>query len=276
MTGPPQAAERRTRDRQAREQSRSDTADPGTPSPGRRPSLPGRRTWLVLGALTLALAAFGVWVFYGSGWLRLENVSVTGTRVLTERRVRAVADVPLGTPLVSLDEGAVERRVRKTLRRVEDVRVARSWPHGVKVHVTERRPVLLLRRGGEKPRYVEVDAEGVRFATVTEPPHGVPLLEVDPRGGGSGAGRTGPAALRRAAADVVTRLPGPVRRDTRTVRVVSYDDITLELTGGRTVRWGSPEQGDAKATALTAVMRAAQDADHFDVSAPSAPAASGS
>jgi cell division protein FtsQ len=60
------------------------------------------------------------------------------------------------------------------------------------------------------------------------------------------------------------------------VRVRSYDSITLELTGGRTVLWGSGEQEAAKAKSLTALMKAAEDAEHFDVSVPSAPASSGS
>ena len=40
--------------------------------------------------------------------------------------------------------------------------------------------------------------------------------------------------------------------------------------------WGSGEDGPAKARALTALMKASPKAGHFDVSAPTAPAASGS
>jgi cell division protein FtsQ len=56
------------------------------------------------------------------------------------------------------------------------------------------------------------------------------------------------------------------------VRATSYDAISLELSGDRTVLWGSAEDSAAKAAALLAAMEAAGDARHFDVSAPSAPA----
>ena len=63
---------------------------------------------------------------------------------------------------------------------------------------------------------------------------------------------------------------------TRTVLVRSYDDVELELADGRTVAWGSAENGRAKARSLTALMKAASGARHFDVSVPTAPASSGS
>ncbi|EST34316.1 hypothetical protein N566_18610, partial [Streptomycetaceae bacterium MP113-05] len=162
------------------------------------------------------------------------------------------------------------------LRRVDEVRVVRAWPHGVGIHLAERRPVLLIRKGGgDRRRYVEVDAAGVRFATVEDAPQGIPFLSLEKRPTGPANQRSGSAALRRAAADVVTDLPARARREARTVRVGSYDGITVELTGDRTVRWGSPERGAAKGTALGALMKAAPDAARFDVSAPTAPATAG-
>lgn len=80
----------------------------------------------------------------------------------------------------------------------------------------------------------------------------------------------------REAVRVAGDLPPAVARDTRAVRVRSYDDVSLELSGGRTVAWGSGEKGDTKATTLTALMKAAPKARHFDVSVPTAPASSGS
>lgn len=271
MAGTTEAAERRAGDRASPE-------EPTGPRPQWRLRPPGRRTLLLGGVLAVVLGAFGVWALYGSSWLRVEKVSVAGTRVLTESRVRAAADVPLGVPLASVDTAAAERRVLQSLRRVDAVRVEREWPHGVGIHVTERRPVLVLEKdggdAGGDSRYVEVDEEGVRFATVEKRPKGVPLLVLQPRGDAAARQWFGPAELRRAAADVVAALPAEVRRDARTVLARSYDSVTVELTGDRTVRWGSPERGAAKARALTAVMRAAKDATHFDVSAPGAPAAS--
>lgn len=278
MAGPTKAAERRAREREAADETTSPPS--GAPRPRSRLTVPGRRALLILSALGLVLGAFGIWALYGSSWLRVEKVSVEGTRVLTERRVRDAAGVPPGAPLASVDTSAVERRVREELRRVAEVRVVRAWPHGVGVQVTERRPVLVMRDAGGgggsggSVRYVEVDAAGVRFATVDTAPEGVPLLVVEPGRDTASRRRFGPVTLRRGAADVVAALPPRVRGDARTVRMASYDSVTVELSGGRTVRWGSPERGAAKAEALGAVMRAAEDASHFDVSAPGAPAVS--
>lgn len=277
VAGPTRTAERDEREGVAAARPRPESgpeADTGGPSPaGRvRRRLPGRRTALILAVLLTALGGFGTWAVYGSPWLRVEHVSVSGTRVLTEHRVRAAADIPLGTPMGSLDKAAAEHRVRAELSRVRTVSVVRAWPHGVGLKITERKPVLLQERAG---KYVEVDSGGVRFATAGKPAKGVPLLLMDPRL--PAADRPfSTARLRRAAADVVTALPASVRRDTRTVRVRSYDAVTVELTGGRTVLWGNGERGPAKARALRAVMKAAGDARHFDVSVPSAPAGSGS
>ncbi|CAM3348212.1 cell division protein FtsQ/DivIB [Streptomyces albus] len=242
----------------------------GETRPGRW--LPKRRTLLLVLALLVPLCGFGLWALYGSSWLRAENVSVGGTRVLSENDVTRAAAVPLGDPLISIDKGAVRERVRRALPRVRDVTVERSWPHDITLTVTERRPELVMESAG---KYVEVDVDGVRFATVGKPPKGVPVLVLQ---GGSRPAREhfSDTRLRREAARVAAALPEPVRRATRVVRVRSYDDITLELTGKRTVGWGSSERAEAKATALTALMKAAEDATHFDVSAPSAPAASDS
>ncbi|EST34324.1 hypothetical protein N566_18605, partial [Streptomycetaceae bacterium MP113-05] len=107
MAGPTEAAERRTDEQQSTGKRPEAAGEP--PGPGRL-RLPPRRTLAVLGALVLVVGAFGVWALYGSSWLRVEKVSVDGTRVLTERRVLDVADVPLSAPLASLDKTAVERR----------------------------------------------------------------------------------------------------------------------------------------------------------------------
>jgi cell division protein FtsQ len=233
----------------------------------------------VIVVLALALVFLGipaVWLLYGSAWLRVEQVSVSGTRVLEPARVRQAADVPLGEPLVSVDTDAIEERLRRELPRIDVVGVTRSWPHGIEVEVTERTAVLIVR---EDRKFVEVDDEGVRFATVPRAPEGVPVLELTVSRSGTAAAsvrRFGEDRLAREAVRVARALPAAVARRTRTVEVRSYDDISLGLTGGRTVDWGSGEQGAAKARTLTALMKAAPDAGHFDVSVPTAPASSGS
>ncbi|GGX53809.1 cell division protein FtsQ [Streptomyces minutiscleroticus] len=261
-----------TAERGGRQQSES-----GPPRPPRRLARlvrPRALALLALGAVLLGGAA--LWVLYGSQWLRAERVTVSGTRVLTPAQVRAAADVPLGHPLISVDTDAVEARLRSELPRIASVDVVRSWPHEIGLKVTERTPVLLVEKGG---KFIEVDAEGVRFATVSRAPEGVPTLELT-----ASQSATGTASLRRFGANrlmgeavrVAGDIPAAVARDARVVRVASYDGISLELTGDRTVDWGSGEKGPAKARTLTALMKASPGALHFDVSVPTAPAASAS
>ncbi|MQY16816.1 Cell division protein FtsQ [Streptomyces sp. RB5] len=249
---------------------RDDEARPRPPAPRPARRRPDLRLVLAAAVLVAVLGGFAVWVLYGSPWLRVENVRASGADVLTDAEVLAAAGVPRDVPLVSVDTGAVEARVRQRLPRVDSVTVTRSWPHGIRVSVTEREPAVLMK---EKGRYVEVDAGGVRFATVAAAPAGVPVLRLDAQNSPS-LERFGLGALRRAAVTVAGDLPAAVRHETQTIEVGSYDSITLELRDGRTVMWGSAEDGAAKARVLTALFGAAKDADHFDVSAPEAPAVS--
>ncbi|MEU6273455.1 FtsQ-type POTRA domain-containing protein [Streptomyces populi] len=230
-----------------------------------------RRLIILLSAVVLAGAA-AVWTLYGSPWLRTEDVRVSGVRVLTAAQVRKAAGVPVGSPLASVDTDAIEARLLGELPRIDSVEVVRSWPHGIGLEVTERTPVLLVGKGA---KFTEVDAGGVRFATVSDAPKGVPVLEL------AVSGRAAPNRfpadrLVREAVRIAGDIPDEVARDTRTVKVRSYDAVSLELGGGRTVEWGSAERGRAKARTLLALMKADPGARHFDVSAPTAPASSGS
>jgi cell division protein FtsQ len=260
------------------ERDEAEASESGPPPPPRRLRLPSLRTSIVTAALLVLIGAGGVWLLYGSQWLRVERVTASGTDVLTPAEVREAAATPIGAPLVSVDTDAIEDRIRRKLPRIDSVDVVRSWPHGIGLKVTERKPVLIVEDARNAGKFVEVDHEGVRFATVDKAPKGIPRLELTPDQTGAPASlrRFGPDRLVREAVGVARRLPKAVARDTRTVKVRSYDDISLELTGGRDVVWGSAEKGETKARVLTALMKAAPKAAHFDVSVPTAPASAGS
>lgn len=256
----------------------------GRPRPGGGPrkggaaasrprSRPSRRRRLLLWSAAAALGGAAViWLLYGSGWLCVTRVDVSGTKTLTPAEVRAAAAVPLGEPLAAVDTDGIEERLRTRLPRIREVEVVRSWPHGIGLKVTERQPEVLLERGG---KFVEIDGSGVRFATVDQAPSGVPRLVMEAQDSPS-TRRFGTGRLEQEGVRVAAALPAAIRRDLQVVRVRSYDSITVELAGGRSVVWGSGERGEAKARTLTALLKAAPDARHFDVSAPGAPAVSGS
>jgi cell division protein FtsQ len=245
------------------------------PGPGARfprLGLSGRGTLIVSLVAFAVLVAGGAWMLYGSAWLRVEKVGASGTRVLTPREVVEAADIPMNMPLASVDTEGVEDRLRAKLPRIASVAVERVWPDEIALKVVERKPEVLLKKGG---KFIEVDRESVRFATVGQPPKGVPVLELDASRSPS-LKRFGAARLQREAVRVAAGLAERIHRRTQVIRVRSYDSITLELTGGRTVVWGSSERTAAKSRVLLALMKTAKEARYFDVRAPSAPAATGS
>jgi cell division protein FtsQ len=227
--------------------------------------------------LLVGLLVGGGWLLYGSPWLRVRRVEVTGVRVLTREEVREAAPVRLGIPLASVDTGAVEARLRARLPRIASVAVVRTWPGTLMLEVTERTPKAVLKVGGN---FIEVDAQGVRYATDSTAPSGVPLVKLTAPTTGAGVSETnryfGTGNLLRAAVQVGADLPESVQKQTQVIQVESFDGISLELSGGRRVLWGSPQGGAQKAVALLALMKEAADAKYFDVSAPTNPAATAS
>ncbi|MFF7157081.1 FtsQ-type POTRA domain-containing protein [Streptomyces sp. NPDC008139] len=240
--------------------------------PRPRPTLPSRRTAIITLVVLTVLVAGGTWAVYGSSWFRATRVTVTGNDVLTPQQIERAAGVPLGGALVSVDTGAVRRRLLAALPRIGHVDVERSWPHTVRVKVTERTASAVLKSGD---KFTEVDPGGVRFATVDTAPRGVPLVQLTPDQSPS-LRHFGTKSLLRAAIAVAADLPESLHGQATAIRVRSYDNITVELSRGRSVMWGSAEQGARKAAVLNALLKVQPHASHYDVSAPSAPAASGS
>ena len=215
-----------------------------------------RRGRLLIGlATTTAVLAAAVWVVGFTGVLGVRTVAVTGTRALSADQIRSVAAVPDGQPLARVDTGAVADRVR-ALAGVARVVVSRSWPRTVRITVTERRGVAVLRRDGAGWL---VDGTGVVFQRAPAGPRTLPLLEVP--------GARPDDAGTRAALAALTALPPVVIRQVTVVRAPTPESVTLTLSRGRTVLWGGAEQPAAKAAALTALLR--RPGTHYDVSTPS-------
>ncbi|MFF1786593.1 cell division protein FtsQ/DivIB [Kitasatospora sp. NPDC058243] len=224
----------------------------------------------VLGAVVLGVLA---WVVFFSSVLDVREVAVQGPKdeKLTADQVReAIGGIGDG-PLARVDLDAVQRRV-EAIPRVAKAEVWRGWPHTLRVKVVQRTAVAAVK--GEDGQFTQVDAVGVSFATEAAPPEGVPVVELRLSQQAKDAdGVISRAQLVQGAVSVAAGLPPEVAKRAGAVLVHSYDDIQLQLSGGATVRWGSPEQTDRKARTLVALM--AQKGSNFDVSAPEAPAVSG-
>jgi cell division protein FtsQ len=210
----------------------------------------------------LALTGGLIWMLLGSSLFAVRSVQVVGTRELPVDVVRAVAAVPLGTPMLRLDTKAIETRVA-VVPRVARVQVRCSLNGTVRIEVTERVPVALVPRGGGVRL---VDATGTDYAAVPAGPPGLPELRV---------ARVGPRdAATVAALTVLTSLPDWLRVQVRSIAARSPADVVLRLGSGpegdeREVRWGDVSEGERKAAVLGPLLT--QPGKIYDVSSPALP-----
>jgi cell division protein FtsQ len=188
--------------------------------------------------------------------LGVREVQVRGAVNLTADEVREAAAVEPGTPLVQLDTEAVTARVRE-LSRVAGVRVERVLPGTVRLTVDERDPVGVVNAADGAHL---LDATGKDYATVVQPPSGLPELKV-----GSDAVV--------AAVQVLTQIPEALRREVLVVTAGSPSDIRLTLSAGREARWGSSADTPRKAAVLEVLLT--RRGSVFDVSSPELPTVSG-
>lgn len=219
------------------------------------------RRWLALRgvlAAVLVLGAVGatLWAVFFSSALSVSQVRVEGASLLHRSQVRRAAEVPMGKPLATVDLGAIAERVR-TLAPVEDVDVSRSWPHAVRIAVTERDPVAVVVRDGTVRG---LDENGVLFRRYARKPPGLPVVHM--------GAHTRAEALAEAA-EVVSALPADLAAKVDYVDVRTVDTISLQLRDGRTVRWGSADESASKARVLAVLLK--QKASTYDVSVPGRP-----
>ncbi|MCD4534766.1 FtsQ-type POTRA domain-containing protein [Nocardioides sp. cx-169] len=221
-----------------------------------------RRRWLVWkyvvsGLALVLLLGGGLYTVYLSDALAVDGVEVTGETTLSDDDVRAVARVPMGEPLARVDLDAIRARLAG-LAVVRSVEVSRQWPHEVLIAIEERTAVAVVEIAGSLRG---LDRDGVVFGTLAKAPAGLPRVQT--------SAETSGEALREAAL-VVAALPEGLAGRVDHVEVRTVDSITLQLQGGREVRWGSSAQSEEKARVLEQLL--GQEAEeYYDVSVPGTP-----
>lgn len=183
-----------------------------------------------------AVVAAAVWVAR-SPLFQIEDVVVSGVASSRVEELLVEAGVVPGTPLVSVDVGEVEALL-ETDPWVESVRVVRSWPRQIRVKVTERVPVAVIRRTSG---LVLASVDGVSLTGLSEPDPRFAVVEPEP-GADPVPGLVFAAELR---ADLAA---GAVIR-------VGREELEAEVAGYR-VRLGRGVDMVAKARALAAVVDA--------------------
>lgn len=238
---------------------------PAATRPRRR--TPWRAAFFVLAGVGIIAAV--AWALLGDRLLVVRSVTVTGTHLVSPAQVIAAADVPLGTPLMRVDAGAVTRRV-EAIRQVASASVAEDWPDHLAIVVTERVPAVAVRMAGGG--YDLVDPTGTIVRMAKTRPARLPLLTTSLTGS---ALRGDPGVI--AAADVLAELDLSLARSVATVRVaqvltgdgdsvVTAQQVTLLLRDGKTVVWGDPSGAAQKNREITILLR--KSVRYIDVRAP--------
>ena len=216
-----------------------------------------RRTVLIIVAAVVVLAVVATWVVAFSPVFGARTVSVRGEKAVSAQQILAAANIADGTPLVRLDTDAVASRV-EAIDGISSARVSTSFPSTVVISVVERTPVGVVKHNGH---YVLVDRTGDQYRTVDAAPAHLPVFVVPVR---TDARTTGGAV-----ATVASALPANIRAHVASIQALDPTAITLLLTDGRVVAWGSVARSTEKARILPILLR--QKAHQFDVTDPSRP-----
>lgn len=227
---------------------------------GARPTRPKeiRRRWVALLTVVTVLA-LGYLLFFSSV-LGVKTVEVRGAKTVPVAQLSAIAQVPVGKPMLLTDVDAIRDRVAQ-LPDVATVDVSRSWPSTIEISVTERKAIAFFDSGPGGDGIHLVDGGGVVFKTVKARPAGLPQLKLpkvsadDP--------------VTRAVTAVLGVIPPALAKQVTSATGQTPASVEFTLADGKTVRWGDAEKTDRKAKVLAALLT--QKGKVYDVSAPELP-----
>ncbi|KJQ54887.1 FtsQ-type POTRA domain-containing protein [Microbacterium sp. SA39] len=185
----------------------------------------------------------------------VEKITVAGATSLDATAIEAALADQLGTPLALVDTSEVKAALL-AFPLIETYALEARPPHDLTVRIVERTPVGVIRSDAG---YTLVDAAGVALATTSDQPDGQPLIDAE---GGVDSTAFESAGL------VVRALPADVRAALTGVTATTADDVTLTLSTGLTVVWGSAEESGLKAIALSRAMGLNPGATSIDVTSP--------
>jgi len=222
-----------------------------------------RITWLVSGLSLLLVIGFVTGAVY-SPLLSLKTIRVEGASRVSAASVRNAVDGQLGRPLALVDFAAITKALGK-FPLIRSFVTETVPPDTLVIRIAERAPIATL---ATSSGFSVVDPAGIVIDSGAERQAGLPLIEL------GSATKDSPAFV--AAVGVLLALPADLLKKVDTVSAQTSDDVTLTLTGGQTVVWGSAEQSVLKAKVLAAVIAVGGTTTKYDVSAPNHPVLGGS
>jgi len=222
---------------------------------------------LAIVAAALAITYFA-W-FRDSSFLAVQDVKVEGASSADRDRITAaLTDAAQGMSTLDVDASRLASAV-SGFPTVASVSADPSFPHGLSVHVTERKPVLLASDG---QREVAVAARGSVLPGVHADGLNLPALHVDDL---PESGRLGGDALEEAR--VIGAAPAPLRSLIEGATITDDYGIVVILRGGIDVRFGAASKSGTKWAAASAVLADPKvtTLEYLDVQVPSRPAIGG-
>ncbi|KTR02413.1 hypothetical protein NS184_16100 [Curtobacterium luteum] len=219
-----------------------------------------RAAWITAAGIVVVLGA-SILVAVYSPLMALQTIEVKGTNRVDDAALRRALSGQIGTPLARLDFDEVKRDIAQ-FPLIESYVTEEAPPHTLVVTVTERTPVVAVKSGRT---FDLVDPAGIVVQSAKDRPASMPLADI-------GSAKLGSPVF-RTMSEVVLALPSSVRSQTKAVKASTADDVTLTLTDGSKVVWGSPDSSDAKARLLAALVKDHEARDpgsvvEYDVSAP--------
>ncbi|WP_417511269.1 FtsQ-type POTRA domain-containing protein [Microbacterium sp.] len=213
-----------------------------------------RIIWLsVLGALIVLVGGSAIAAY--SPLFAVERINVVGASTIDPAQIQAALADQIGTPLALVDESDVKAALM-AYPLIESYALGAKPPHDLTVRIVERTPIGVIESDAG---YTLVDAAGVALSTTAQVPEGQPILRVEP---GVESDAFESVGL------VIRSLPADVRGSLVEASASTLDDVSLKLSSGLTVFWGSAEKSVEKARALTSTMLANPAAGTIDVSSP--------
>jgi cell division protein FtsQ len=199
----------------------------------------------------------------------IRDVKVEGVRASDREQITAaLTRAANGMSTLDVDASKLASAV-SGFPAVASVTAHPSFPHGLTVDVTERRPVLVASDGD---RQVAVAADGSLLPGLSVDGPSLPVLHVDrlPQ-----AGRLDGQALDEAR--VIASAPGSLRPLIDGTAVTRDYGIVTTLRGGIDVRFGTGSKANAKWAAAAAVLAdpSVTNLEYVDVQVPSRPAIGG-
>ena len=220
---------------------------------------------IVAGALAIAYFAW----FRHCSWVAVQDVKVEGVRSADREEITAaLTKAAGGMTTLDVDASTLASAV-SGFPVVASVSADASFPHGLTVRVTERRPVLLASDGD---RQLAVAPDGSLLPDLNTGGMSLPTLHVDelPQ-----AGRLGGQALEDT--HVIAAAPRPLRPLIEGVANTSDYGIVVALRGGIDLRFGAASKARAKWAAAAAVLADPKvtSLGYVDLQVPSRPAIGG-